>query len=64
MTRSSEGRLAKSEREIPTRIFVPVCGGELGQKLRHNERPYELLFGPDIGKYINTLRTGDADLRF
>jgi hypothetical protein len=28
MTQSSEGRLAKSEREIPTRIFVPVCGDE------------------------------------
>ena len=56
MTLSSGGRLAKSEREIPTRIFVPVCRDELGQKLRHNERLYELLFGPDIGKYIKFIR--------
>jgi hypothetical protein len=31
MTQSSEGRLAKSEREILTRIFVPVCGDAFGE---------------------------------
>jgi hypothetical protein len=53
---SSGGGLAKSEREIPTRIFVPVCGDELGHKLRHNEQMYELFVGPDIVKYIKFIR--------